>query len=298
MIVWDAEGRQPVAQQPVGPHLPPRTFWHALRPRDPRGSEALRALDAGVAARLLEPCASAAPADLETVAREAVGAVLADITDPVLAEAVARAVADAEQVRRVQDELRDLLSGETVAPSGGETPIEMSDQALEDALYGLFDRYGEFAHFGPPTRANADQIMAVGAILAGTAAEDEVPLTTPLWHQVLPWPGSVVLRAASVVTDDGRRDTLRALLRLLGRLALAGTDARGRVVVVVRADGERIGDRPPVGDVHLDPRRQPSRVRRLPAGVGRPRPGVQPDRRVRPAGRPAAAFRDPAGRLG
>jgi len=242
MTVWDTDGRQPVTRQEIGRRLPPPTFWHALRPRDPRGSEALRAVDAAIAARLLEPCASAASDDLETVAGEAVAAVLADITDTVLAEAVARAVVHAEKVRRVQIELRELLNGDPAAPREAESPIEVSDQALEDALSGLLDRYGLFAHFGPPTTANADQIMAVSAILAGTAAEDEVPLTTPLWHQVLPWPGAVVLRAASALTDDGSRSTLRALLRLLGRLGLAGTDARARVVEVVRADGERIGE--------------------------------------------------------
>jgi hypothetical protein len=235
MVVWDVDGRQMVSRQEVGQYLPPRHFWHALRPRDAQGSAALRSIDPATAARLLDACTTAEPTGLRSTARRAVGEVLPDITDRVLIKGVAIAVAAAESLRRLQTSLRALLSDESTDQAPVTAPLAaVTADDMHRALSELVGRYGYYRGYGRvPSRA-ADQIAAAGAVLAGTAKDYGVERAEPTWLAVMPWLGAVVVRAASPVTADADRAVLRGLLASVPSLGLAGTDPRVRLVRVSR----------------------------------------------------------------
>jgi hypothetical protein len=234
VTLWDVEGKRPVSQWLTGATLPPPQFWHALRPREERASAALRAADAALAARLLEPCAAAGPDDLLPTARRAVGEALPEVSDDHLVEAVALAVAGAEQVRRLQVELADLVSAE---PGTDVLARELDADTLREALSGLSasaDTY--LGHLGPDATVSG-QIAAVGRLLADPTTDGPpVPKADTAWADALPWLGAVALRAASPATADEHRSELARLLRAVSAIDIGGA-ARLRVLQVSVADG-------------------------------------------------------------
>ncbi|GAA1741752.1 hypothetical protein [Luedemannella helvata] len=243
VTLWDAEGRQPVARWSTGPGLPEPAFWHALRPRDEAGSKALRSVDAAQARRLLAACADAAADDLLPAARGAVADLLAEITDERLAEAVAWSVAGAEQTRRLQRQVARLLAerddpsaAESVAPSAGAHVSELDIQRVVADLDGGRRNYAYAA--SQSVTGTLDQIAWTTAFVSGGEATlADMPVGDPTWARLLPWPGAVVVRAASPFTSDADRTALAALLRQLSGLRQAGADARLRVLTVRCADG-------------------------------------------------------------
>ena len=226
VTLWDPDGQQPVGRWSVGPDLPPINFWHALRPRDPAGSAVLRALDAELAGRLLAGCAAATPADLLPAARAAVAAATPGIADERLADAVARMVGAAEQVRRLQVRLRELLAA-APAPPAARRAVDVSDEQFAQAIVDLVPERNNYSVYGRGRTSVLPQIRAVGAALA-TRGEPEaaIPPGDPSWLRLLPGLGAVVLRAASPVTPDPERVALRAILAEIAELDIFDRPAR------------------------------------------------------------------------
>ena len=222
--LWDADGRYPLAEMAPGSpqdapsvfqqannwapgrplldgmaFVPPPIFWSLLVPRQPAGSAALRALDAGGARRLLD----AALADLPTApqlghrpevpaAEKMLGAVVPAVTEPRLRQAVlgavilgARLVRQLEGLDRrgaagptpvtVAQPLGPVLAAASVAAPGAApaaTPPVVAvaraidDAALGQALVGLAPgRWPQFAYGGGGGRP-LEQLATVAEAMA------------------------------------------------------------------------------------------------------------------------------------
>jgi len=244
VTVWDADGRHPATRWQSGATLPPSMFWHALRPRDERGSAALRAADAALASRLLAACASASAADLMVTARESVRARFTEISDPFLVTALASAVSQAEQVRRLQEELRQLVASQTAAPKAPKRPAarDVTDAALGRALAGLVGAVRYFQRYEDFSETMINQVVAIGARLAGEDTGAPLPPADTSWSELLPWRGAVAVRAASPVTSAVDRMALGSLLAALSAIDLTGT--RARVLAVTLSGDMTFRDNP------------------------------------------------------
>src|SRR5262249_47663352 len=166
----------PVARAQTGHHLPPIEFWHALTPRDPAGSAVLRATDAALASRLLDACGEAG-ADPLPAARGAVAELTPGLTDKRLVDDVARVVGAAEQVRRLQTQLRDLLAISS-GPQEGATARRAPDPADADLVPAIVDLVGE-GRGAAAGRTLLAQIRAVAA--AATGVDVSIPPADPTW---------------------------------------------------------------------------------------------------------------------
>ncbi|MEU6992263.1 hypothetical protein ABZ953_16580 [Streptomyces sp. NPDC046465] len=208
--------------------VPPLWHWHALRPRDERGSAALRAVtDADVVALL------AAVQGGES-AGAAVARLLPAVTDEALARGVAGLIEEtarcakriatlAERARRRGDTTRNAVP----------TVRHAYDSVLRDAVRGLtgtrhfHGSYGSYARAQQDTSA-IEQIAALGRVVGpGTVPGKPGLSSTGLAWLTLVGPGmtALALRAAAPTTEGTHR---AALLEFL--------DA----VLDVRADGDAV----------------------------------------------------------
>ncbi|MFB6631105.1 hypothetical protein ACFCWY_14490 [Streptomyces sp. NPDC056362] len=196
----------------TGVALPP-AFWYLLRTRDAAGSRALRTAGRATADALL-----AAASDGTAALSAAVARGLPDVTDPVLAEAVA---ALARRAARVEERRRVLHRRVTLLAATPPVRLRRSapDTALVPALFGLVetgDRDPWRRTPDAPLPATLTALAADGACLAGTIVEEVRRLSPPApphdWSQLLGAIDAVAWRAAVAPTPDPERAALLALL--------------------------------------------------------------------------------------
>jgi hypothetical protein len=208
------------------PILPPIRYWHCLRPRDPRGSAALRRADRDVAAALLE----AGPAkddDLRARIRE----VLPEVTHDALVSGIAGVVRFAASQRSLLSEVVTKLTDALDGVDREEEPSGPADRLIIEALSGL----GDFTTHGwhhEELAALCRQISVIGRALAddgsGTSGEPSPAAAPPHLDPplklsssalrldlLLEHPAALAYRAVSPFADPEHRETLRELLARL-----------------------------------------------------------------------------------
>ena len=225
--------------------VPPLTHWHALRPRDERGSARLRTVTDADAAALLAAVAKGRTPE------QAVAAVLPAVTHPALAAGIAGVVAKASRlagrVARFAERARRPL------PVGPVVAAHARDGALSEALDGLLGTrtYRYHRSNGDQSSGTMSQLRAVLRMLEGGAPEHGgvIPLepTGVGWADLIGTGlASAAWRAASPAASENDR---AALLEFLDT-ALAGADGllaepRGRLRIVelceAKAPQERAG---------------------------------------------------------
>ncbi|MEV7194130.1 hypothetical protein AB0N81_20325 [Streptomyces sp. NPDC093510] len=234
--------------------VPPLWYWHALRPRDERGSAALRAVTDTDAAALLAA----------VVGGESPGAAVARLLPAVTDEALARGVAGlveetarcakriatlAERARRRTDARQDATP----------TVRHAYDFALREAMQGFTGSqhfYGSY-HYGvraDQSTTAIEQLVALArALRPGTAAGRSSLSGTGVAWLTLAGSGmaAIALRAASPTTEDGHRaallECLDAVLEVRADDDAVLVDPRGRLRVVQlrtshKARPERVGE--------------------------------------------------------
>ncbi|MFE9096823.1 hypothetical protein [Streptomyces sp. NPDC007264] len=243
------EGRPGGAHAAGTPLVPPVWYWHALRPRDERGSAALRALTDGDAAALLD-----AVRDGETPA-EAVARLLPGVTDERLARGVAGLVEETARCARRIADLAERARRAATAPQDTEETRHAYDHVLRQAMQALCGRQYHYGYsYGQQDRTTKamDHFRALRwAFGPDTPAGKVPPAGTAVDWPTLIGPGMVALglRAASPATDDTQR---AALLEFLDAVLSVGddpvvVDPRGRLrAVLLKASRserpERIGE--------------------------------------------------------
>ncbi|GAA0937299.1 DNA-binding protein [Actinocorallia libanotica] len=206
--------------------LPPARYWHCMRPRDPRGSAALRGIDEEAAASLIQ--AAMGGGDLS----EAVRGLLPDVTHEALIAGVAGVVRHAAAQQRAlgatAERMEEAVAQEAVPEEGAAGPAEL---LVKRALNGLGHQVYEAHWDGEPrlfvdlqalTRA-ASGVFAVPAPEGRPALpKDGVKLHgSDLWQDsLLESRPAMAYRAVSEITDPEHREALRALLRALDELGL------------------------------------------------------------------------------
>ncbi|MFK0256465.1 DNA-binding protein [Streptomyces sp. NPDC090445] len=220
--------------------LPPAGHWFCLRPRDPEGSAALRAVDRDAAAALL--AAAAAAREAAGGAREAVGAegaeglpapvreVLPKITDPVLVRGVADWVGFALDQRTALEAVSARLASGAQDEPDRKFPPGPSDHDLDQALSGLTGAlqhgWGGGEHDGVfrvlSTLAEAAQDTGAAAVPGRLHTEmPGLPFTALQWAPLLEQPAALAYRAVAVGSTDEQRQALLALLRKADGMGLA-----------------------------------------------------------------------------
>ncbi|MCK8678395.1 hypothetical protein [Streptomyces lichenis] len=179
---------------PGTPYLPPVAYWHALRPRDERGSAALRSLDDSRAAQLMKEVAAAVAAHLAAfraveeytgpssreLTEQAVARVLPEVTDArlragvtaVVRGAVDRAAAMARYLRPPEP-ARPATPRDNARTQGmffDRSPEHADDNTLREATaWGPERLYGGW--WGGAARWTVvRQILAVNHVLTGEPA--------------------------------------------------------------------------------------------------------------------------------
>ncbi|MCE0539100.1 hypothetical protein LWF15_26725 [Kineosporia rhizophila] len=242
-------------------YVPPLAFWHALRPRDEKGSAALRSITVEQARALLD-------AARRGKAEKAVRKVLPQITGERLALGVAGVVELAlAQVERLEALPRPVNTAvvETAspppaateigekgelpaapAPVGVQVPSSVPDTDLRRAFGGLTTHrsyyWGSHHNSGESAIASLRGVvetlagqprkgllakLGVGAKkLAGL--ESGVAQTSVDWTLAVGGLGALALRAALVTTAVEDRPALAALLAAIAETPLAEADGRWR----------------------------------------------------------------------
>ncbi|MGA4956535.1 DNA-binding protein [Streptomyces lavendulocolor] len=233
------------------PKLPPTDHWFCLRPRDPHGSLALRAVDRDTAARLL---ATAADATTDDELPALVTAALPGVTDPILVQGIVSVLLFALTQRATLDGIAARLASAVRGDTVRRTPRGPADRVLDEALNGLTGtmRYGwsggEDDGVSQALHAFTTAAADTGAAAAPRRLHTEMPA---LPHSALPWtslldhPAALAYRAAAAGTSEEHRTALLALLAQVDQagLASAATGRWRRVVVHLaqqelrRADG-------------------------------------------------------------
>ncbi|MEO3788224.1 DNA-binding protein [Actinocorallia sp. B10E7] len=227
--------------------MPPVRYWHCLRPRDPRGSAALRGIGHETASALLET--AGAGGDLP----EAVRALLPDVAHEALVAAVAGVARHAAEQQKALNALTAGLERYAPArreapdaaaeqpeemekavipePVREETPADPSDRLVKEALNGL--GYASYVSFADETPRLLPELRIMVRAAAG-AVTVTAPEGRPVLHidgpdlrefglETEPLPeirAAMAYRAVSELTAPEHRETLRALLRLLDDLDL------------------------------------------------------------------------------
>lgn len=249
-----------LARLPVGGHhpeyaagtplVPPRDWWHLLRPRDEAGSAALRAVTRRAVDEML---AAAARETGERTARErlaalargehdelsaAVTTALPGLTHPALITGVA------DVVRRAADLLRAFRAyggiaeaARAVRPATAPTGPEVTEEDVHEAL-GWFGGYRSHWSGGAAPTTLPALITAFGEAAAHPEARDLPEAQGSDWFHAVPHPGALVHRAASPLTPEVHRQALALLLRCLADSGLA--DGHWRVVGVVVPPGDTV----------------------------------------------------------
>lgn len=238
------------------PILPPVTYWHCLRPRDPEGSAALRRIDQGTAAALLKAAATGTGDDLPGTVRM----LLPGIADESLVTGVAGVVRYAAEQQVLLDGVAERLERALAGGPVQDGPAGPADELLRDALNGLtggsrwwygdddettvFERLRTMlqataadpratASEGVTSQAVGSQAVdsqAAGAGPAGKARTHLDGLTLPSSRldliSLLDGCAAVSYRAASRFTGPEHREALRELLGALDTLGPVAAQAQ------------------------------------------------------------------------
>ncbi|MEU2392348.1 DNA-binding protein [Streptomyces sp. NPDC007369] len=221
--------------------LPPAGHWFCLRPRDPEGSAALRAVDRDAAAALLAAAAAARDAagaegddGLPALVRDA----LPQVTDPVLVRGIADWVGFALDRRATLEAVTARLAAGAPDTTDRETPPGPSDHDLDQALSGLTGAlhhgWGGGEHDGVfrVLSALAEAAQDTDAAAVPGRLHTELPglaFTALHWAPLLEQPAALAYRSVAAATTDAQRQVLLALLRKadgLGMAAAAGSPWR------------------------------------------------------------------------
>ncbi|MFF5703480.1 DNA-binding protein [Streptomyces sp. NPDC012794] len=207
--------------------LPRLAYWYCLRPRDPEGSAALRALDGRRAGELL---AAAARAEKRTELPALVSAALPAVTAPALLGGVVDTVRSALTQRQALDRIAAALRPAPDARPKALVDRGPADGLLDRALHGLTG-YPHNRYHGADSDGTYRFLRALAEAVPDTAAEavpGRLHVDMPrLAHSSLPWtglfldaPAAVAYRA--VVTGDTTEEERAALLRVLGEADALG----------------------------------------------------------------------------
>ncbi|WP_052411183.1 hypothetical protein [Streptomyces sp. NRRL S-118] len=246
------------------PLVPPLAYWHALRPRDERGSARLREVTGADTEALLAAVAEG------TAPAEAVARVLPELTHPGLIAGVAGLVAEAarcgKRLAGVEEKARRR------EPRQDESPVRhahdkvlgpvMSELGAGANAYGSYGYYHAQQGRGPHTAV--DQLHRVAAVL--TAPEGSVPEKVKLPASAVPWLSftgrglaALAVRAASPATGEEQRAALLEFLGLAAAVVVGSdpvlVDPRGRLRLV-GLRGARPGGTQRLGEVHRSGRRR------------------------------------------
>ncbi|MFJ2212729.1 hypothetical protein ACIQVO_17770 [Streptomyces sp. NPDC101062] len=223
------------------PLVAPLDHWHALRPRDERGSAALRAVTDEDAAALLAAVGEGTHAETEAKAGAAVRELLPGITHPALVAGVAGLLVEAA---RQGGRVRTLAA--RAAGDGSETRREpevlhATDEVLSQAFNGFaLDPYSHYWFRPRASTAVLEQVRRMREMTApGTVAGRTGLKETNVGWATLGGVGMAALavRAASPTTDEKRR---AALLEFLD--TALSVEAGGAGASAGEAGGEAAGD--------------------------------------------------------
>ncbi|MFF5448021.1 DNA-binding protein [Streptomyces sp. NPDC012888] len=222
----------------AGGPLPPEDFWYALRPRDPRGSAALRAADDAATGTLLKAAAAAGQlSELPGL----VTAAFPELTAPELLAGVVRHLRFALAQQKSLDSVAARLD-----PSAAPAPVRErgpADRLVGEALGGVFDggyyRYGSDADV---SHLFLTQLETARADTTATAVPGRLhfdlpslPYTGLPFADLLDEPAVLAYRAAVPGIPDDQREALLTLLARADALDLtsvAGSAPHWRRLVV------------------------------------------------------------------
>ncbi len=207
--------------------LPPLSHFHALRPRDPRGSDTLRAADAETAGTLLK---AALLAERATDLPDLVTAALPGITAPELVAGVVKALRFAVAQQKALDSVAARLDpAAEPAEARAEGP---HDSLLAEALDGLTGS----RHYNRGAASDVAHRLLEELAAARAGASAPVPPGT-LHHDLpsLPYspfsfvpllnePAAIAYRAVAPGSGDEHRAALLDVLGRVDALGLASTE--------------------------------------------------------------------------
>ncbi|MEU3726972.1 DNA-binding protein, partial [Streptomyces sp. NPDC031705] len=222
--------------------LPQLPYWYCLRPRDPEGSAALRAVDATQAGALL---AAAAEADKPAELPALVSAALPAVSAPALIGGVADALRSALAQRKALAKVAAALEPAPVSVREPAKDRGPADSLLHSGVDGLTGTPGH-RYYGGDADGTYRFLRSLGAVAADTAAQavpGRLHVDLPkVAHSSLPWadlfldaPAAVAYRAVVTGAADEQRAALCRLLGEVDALGLAsaeGSAARWRRVRV------------------------------------------------------------------
>ncbi|MEO3788223.1 DNA-binding protein [Actinocorallia sp. B10E7] len=211
--------------------LPPVRYWHWLRPRDPRGSEALRRIDHETASSLIKAVVAAGDDD----PAEAIRALLPEVTNEALIAGVAGVAKYAAEQQKLLDRAAERLEAAlTLDVVSAQEPTGPSDglikAALESLCYRRHSRAGFsslFAMLQVMARAMADDTAADQRELPRLHLDGiELPQSSLDLCALLDLHAAALYRAVTPFNDPGQRETLRELLTAFAELGLAANGRR------------------------------------------------------------------------
>ncbi|WP_066950400.1 hypothetical protein [Streptomyces lushanensis] len=270
VALYDAEGVQ-LAEVEGGdrggtyaagtPLVAPLAHWHALRPRDERGSAALRTVTETDARELLAAVAEG------TDAEAAVRRLLPEITHPGLVAGVAGMVAEAARHAKRIDTLAERYARGRQGSDGPREPEvrHARDVTLKRACDGFLRSVHRYSYFSSAQDSTTivDQVRLLSTVLA----PDAVPGRTVLKDRGEVWvtacgagTAALAVRAASPAVSDEHRAALVEFLESALAVESEGDalliDPRGRLrAVELKTAGEpedrRAGEVRHAGDRRL-----------------------------------------------
>ncbi|WP_106400167.1 DNA-binding protein [Actinocorallia populi] len=206
--------------------LPPVQYWHAMRPRDPRGSQALRRIGGDTAAALLKAVREGAePAD-------AVRTLIPELTHESLIKEIGAVVRTAADRQQTLDRIGRKLKRTSLPPKPVEKFEGPYDSAIRHALNGIDEGEG-FGGDNPVLFTLIEHMRrARDGRYDGEQCEthlDGIRLPhTPLRMEfLLSIRAAMSYRAVSALTPPEDRAVLGSLLRAFGELGMTG-DAETR----------------------------------------------------------------------
>ncbi|GAA2725061.1 DNA-binding protein [Actinocorallia aurantiaca] len=207
--------------------MPPVPYWYGMRPRDPRGSEALRRIDRETAAALIEAASADGLTD-ETLA-EAVRALIPGLTHESVVAGVGGFAKFAARRQKTLDMIARRLENALSPKPEAERFPGPSDHAIRRAISGVGQSGrspGEtnplFTVFGLMRRAMAGRLPAPssGFHPAGT----ELRYTALSVEGLLSMRAALAYHAVSVFAFPEDREVLGALLKTFTELGMAGEE--------------------------------------------------------------------------
>ncbi|MFF3454042.1 hypothetical protein ACFYXH_06870 [Streptomyces sp. NPDC002730] len=234
------EGDRGGAHAAGTPLVPPIAYWHALRPRDERGSAVLRAVTEADAKALLSAVADGSKPEA------AVRKLLPEVTHPGLVAGVAGLVEEAARHGKRIGVFAERAAKERQKPDAAEAQEQRVRHALDGALREAFDGfmgsrhfYGHHRYWERDTTTCVNQLRLLQRVLAPEAGAGKVALTgTGVGWLTLPGPGmsALAVRAASPTTSETDRAALLEFLDAVLEVQADGdavlVDPRGRLRIV------------------------------------------------------------------